>query len=333
MATAALPQGEDGLELISDVEDPNANLDPNAEIPEDDGSTPDTPAEIAARSDALRLVAAGAEDAGPLEADDALNSPPSSKPGTGVMIPKQRFDEISQRAKDLEAEREVLLAALRAAKPEPAAIPPEPEPPPFDVKAALKARNAAMIAGEDAKVDELDEKIHDFTLKQATANALAAMQLQQTEQTEAAMKRELDQAAKDVLVLYPQLDPKSGAENEDARIFCVMKRNQMIESGDSWGTALRKASEATAKLFGFKDIGSDPTALPSAKPGSKVLTPELRLVQQRQRNATTQALQPGDTQGVGNRASAPGRHDVKSMTDGQLMSLPRSELDKLDGSA
>lgn len=332
MATAALPQGEDGLELLDNVDDPNANPDPNAELLEDDGSTPDTPAEIAARAAALKQVAAGAEDAGALNEGDELGTPPGgTKPGTGVMIPKQRFDEVSQRAKDLEAEREVLLAALRASTPSAPVAPPPPEAPKFDIKAALKERNAALIAGEDDKVDALDEKIHAFTLAQATENALQAMRADQAKQTEEAAKVELAQAVKDVLVLYPQLDPKSGADHEDARIFCVMKRNQLIEAGESWGTALRNASEATAKLFGFKDLGTDVAAVPG-KPG-KPLTPELRLVQARQRAAAAQAQQPSDNGGIGNRASAPGRHDPKSMTDAQLMSLPKSELDKLDGSA
>lgn len=319
MATAQPNPLEDADEII-DTTTPALQVAQTDD--EDDGSTPDTPEQLAAaeaaRQVALKQVAA--PETPPLP---DLHADPTARQ-TGIMVPKQRLDEVYARSRELEVENETLrIAAAAVAKPV------VPEVPPFDLDKAEAERLAALASGDDAVALQISKTINAHILETATKNAIAAMRQDQQAQVQATQETELAQAVKDVVLLYPQLDAKSEAANVDAMLFCRGKRDQLIDQGQPWGAALRAASDATAKLFGFDapppEVKDPKTPAPN--------TPALRLVEARRRNAAALASQPPDlVGGVGNRGAAGVRLDPRTMSDAELNALPAAELQKLDGS-
>lgn len=314
--------------------DPNAGLPPAADDAadlEDDGNQPDPPATPAP------APASSAATPAPAAADDNPDATPGDgKPGTGVMIPKNRFDEVNARLRDLEAQNALLTQAVRANQPPPPPAAPAPPPTPaFDLVAAQREQLAALAAGEDDKALELSQKINAHLMETATKNALEEFERRQRTQTEAQMKADLEAAVKETVAKYPELDHTAeGGGNADARLFCVGKRDQLIAEGVPWGQALRQAADATAKLFGFQNAPSAaPTAALPTSGGLGGLKPDLRVVASRERNAAAAGAQPGNDAGLGNRATNQARYDVRNLSDEALMALPAAELARLDGSA
>lgn len=327
MPKAATPAGDDGVEVI-DLADPTADPTKTAAVEqEDDGSTPDTPAQIAARTKAVKDVAAEVvpevdPDADPA-ADPAATPPKGAKP-LPTMIPAGRFTELNDRMKELEAQNKLLVAAALANKPA-AATPPPPAVPEFDLKKAMKDQLAALASGDDDKALDLTEQIYKHQLGEARKQAKAEVEEATTALTARQQQEELTRAGVDIKKAYPELDGKSDKANEDAITFVIAKRDLLVGKGMLAHNALRDASEQAAKLFGF---GKPATADPVADDPTTA-----RTIAARTKAAAALAASPPDLTGVGDRATQPARLKVQEMTDAQLKALPKAELDKLDGSA
>lgn len=332
MPKPATPEGDDGVEVI-DLAAPN--VDPTktpAAEPEDDGSTPDTPAQIAARAKAVKDVAAEAATTGDADpdADPAAAAAAAAAPGAKggkappSMIPAGRFNEVNERMQAAEAQNKLLLEAIAkgpAATPAVAATPAAPE---FDRKKAMKEQLAALASGDDDKALELGEQIYQHQMAEAKKQAKAEVEEATTLMTARQSQDELTRAGADIKKTYPELDGKSDKANEDAITYVIAKRDLLVAKGMLAHNALRDASEQAAKLFGF------------GKPAAEVVVDDptaARTLAARTKAAAAVNAAPPDLGGVGDRATAPTRKKIEEMTDAQLKALPKAELDKLDGSA
>lgn len=319
---------EDDLETIVEISDDNpsteigasatGDADSGAKQPEDDGNTPDTPEQLAAKEDArvkaLKKVASEAEE-----------DPDGER---GAMIPKGRFNEVNVRMQKAEAEaaalRELIRAGVVAA---PAAAPaqaPVADEPQFDLKAMIRQKNAALASGDDEMADELDEKIQKHNVKVATEAAL--QQMRETNEQAAARQAQaaMEAVAKDVKVAYPQLDEKSTQANPEAIEFVIFKRDRLIADGIVAHKALARAVENAAKVFGFS-ADKESAATPAQAAVDK------RIEEARTRNARAANSQPPILGGNGERATASARVNVAEMSDEDFRALPEAEKKRLRG--
>jgi len=285
-------------------------------VVEDNGNTPQTPEEIAAaeaaRTAALRQVAAGIDD-------------PEAGAGKGQFIPKGRFDEVNVRKNALELENAQLLALLAAGGKAPAPTAGAPAAAAeFDARAAMKEKIAALVAGDDDKALELEEKINAHNIKVATAQARAEFEQSNTERTAKQQTEALQTAAAEMKKAYPQLDEKSDKVDPDAIDFVIAKRDALARTGMPPDAALREAVKVVAKRFGF-DEPADHGA--PSKPNAA----DDRLVAARARAATAAAQQPPNLGGKGDRATQTARQNVETMTDEEFAALPDAEKRRLRG--
>jgi hypothetical protein len=301
MPRAADHDDDDGQPEFIDTNKPG---DPHVDQPEDNGNTPDPVAKPAAA-----------------DADaDALTAPAAPP----EMIPRARFNEVSEQLAEARREKEQILAlaaskgAIAAAPAAPAA-PVEPE---LDVRSTIKARNEALAMGQDDRALELDEKLHAHAIAQATKQARTEIEADQSRRAVQTQAQELARVGAEVKAKYPQLDGTSADKDDDAITFVVATRDRLIESGKSAAQALTEASEKAAKIFGF---GAPAPTPPNADPATA------RTIAARLRNAAAATAQPATLEGVGNRASRQQQDNVEAMSDEQFAALPAAEKKRLRG--
>lgn len=300
----------------------NATLDDQIEDLEleDDGSTIDEPTDNEDRGN----------DFEPTE-DDKTSEPAAEEPAQeeddgrkngSRMVPITRFNEVNERMKELAAQNQQLLDAITRGTPQ-QAQPEAPKPEAVtDLKELRVKHYAALTEGRDDEAIELQGQIDAAIEERAMQRAMAQMTASQAQREQAAQLQTFQQVVQEIERSYPQLNVNSDEANEDAILYVVAKRDALIKSGESMADALKQASDAAARMFGFG--GEQPAHI--AKPANENRKQEALL-----RNAKAAQAQPPQTNGLGNRATAPQRLDVSSMNEAEFEALPESEKARLRG--
>jgi len=301
-------------EVIDDLDDKPAtlNLDDDKPDAEDRGDVvvvDDAPAAAPAAASA-----AAAAPAAPAAAPVAAAAP-DDKP---VMIPKARFDEVNERMKEYAEEARQLREMVLRGTGTPAA-PAAPAAPAFDVAAQEKAYTLALLDGKDDDAVAIRMKINAHIQAEAESRAEERAVLRMTKaQQQDAFASEVDA----IKAAHPELDEKGAKANAEAIEFVLLKRDALIEQGVKPHNALRQASDAAARIFGF---GQAQAPGPAPSPADE------RTIAARTRNAQAAAAQPPVMGGVGDRGTVVQREKVEDMTDEEFEALPASEKKKLRG--
>ncbi|MGL6289238.1 MAG: hypothetical protein ACRC2H_00960 [Silanimonas sp.] len=242
-------------------------------------------------------------------------------------VPYGRFKEVNESLRTERDQRirlEERLRALedRAAAPA-AAAPAKTEAPAFDVKDAIKRRNAAILEGDDEKAAEIELQIEENRLAEAERRAEAKVEqrLQAREQKDAVTL--LQQKAVEVIQTYPFLNSKSADADPDLIADVTDLRDVYIKRGKTPAEALSAAIE---KLKPALDAKAGKPAGAPAKTAADIA--EERRVASIQRNAKAAGAQPPRNPGVGS-AAAPDTVNVMEMSADDWEELPESERAKL----
>jgi hypothetical protein len=265
-------------------------------------------------------AASASTDAGATEGD----ATEEGAKGGGHGIPRARLNEVNERRRlaeeqlaQRERENEELRAQLDAMKagrqPEqaPAAAPRAAS---FDVDAAEEEYAQALLDGDTKAASAIRRTINQHiedsalqrfeqTTQERTASTLA----------QGVVERALEQ--------YPWLDEPEGAVALEL-IEASMKSK--VAAGMARHEALASAVQTIAPRF----APNDPPGRVLPNGGAPVDT---RLERANKRGAADSLLQPAAVQaGMGNRATPP-QVDTTQLTDEQLMSLPKEDLQKALG--
>lgn len=297
----------------------NATLDDQIEDLDlnDDGSSVDDPTDGEDRGNDYTPEEKPADPAAeePQEEDDGRKN-------GSRMVPITRFNEVNERMKELAAQNQQLLDAItrgtpQAQQPETAAQ----QEAPVDLKDLRTRHYAALTEGRDDEAIELQGQIDAVIEERAMQRAMAKMTESQAQREQAMQMQTFQQVVQQIEKDYPQLNAKSDQANDDAILYVVAKRDALIRAGESMSDALRKASDAAAQMFGF---GEQPSHI--EKP-----TLENRKQEALLRNARAAQAQPPQPSGLGNRATAPQRVDVSTMSESEFDALPEAEKARLRG--
>lgn len=248
--------------------------------------------------------------------DDGAAEGKTGKPMPS-MIPKARFDEVNDTAKELRRQNELLMQALAGQGKLPASAAPAPaaEAEPVDVDKLEADYVTALLDGNTEEALKLRRTINAELRRQATDDAVEV----QTKQTEAqAFAAEVQAIYAD----YPELDNKGTKADAAAIAEVVEWRDFLVDrKGLPYHTALRQAADRVAAARGWdKADGDEP------KPTNT------RTEEQRRRNAQANLDQPPIMDGgVGNRAGRARQTNVATMTDAEFQALPEAEKKRLRG--
>lgn len=293
------------------IEDTETVLDPAAV--QGDGTTNEdrggTIAELdAAEREAAEATAAAAE-ASRLEALKAVAKTDDEKPDTG--IPKPRFNEVNERMKAAEAERDALKEQLKALQ-KPAVAEPTAQTGPLDLDAKEDEYLNALRAGDGAKAKQVRREINAEIGRQAQTAAMAAIGQRDIEQA-------MMTVATDAITKYPFLSTQSEHKNDQAIADVVEWREFYVGKGERPDVALKKAVDKIGPMYAEKpaEVKDDPK-------------PDTRAKEALIANAKAAAAQPSALAGVGERASTT-RLDVTKMSEEEFDRLPASEKKRLRG--
>lgn len=303
MANANLDDQDEVLEL---EDDGNGENDPKPTT-EDDGNQPT------------------AEEKKPEAVTEEAEQDDGDRKNGSRMVPITRFNEVNERMKELAAQNQQLLDAITRGTPTQTQqeAPPKQEPQPADLKELRLKHYDALTSGRDEEALELQGQIDSAIEERAMQRAMAKMTETQNQREQAVQIQTFKDVVQQIERDYPQLDVNSDDANEDAILYVVAKRDALIKSGESMADALKKASDAAAKVFGFGD-GQQPTHIAKT-------TTENRKQEALLRNAKAAQAQPPQLGGLGNRATAPQRVDVSTLSEAEFEALPESEKSRLRG--
>lgn len=177
-------------------------------------------------------------------------------------VPYARFAELHAQNQKLMATLESVAGAFKGAAAPPTASP--PAAPPFDVKAAIKERNTALLEGDMDKAADLDLAILDHATTHARDTAKAeALQ----EFTEAAQQNAVQSIITGAFHKYPFLNDANPEFSEEALDEVMMYRNHYIQKGNGLPQALQMAIEKVCPQYvdesGVTDAPA-PTPAPAA---------------------------------------------------------------------
>ena len=252
--------------------------------------------------------------------------------GNSGFIPKGRFDEVNNRAKEaLEAARVEREARLRleeelarergSRKPEGEPEPKEAEPE-FDLKAARKAMREALYEGNDELYEQLQEqvdaaqeaKLARLAEERAEARYQQRMQAEIERQEQAEIARINDAAAK-AAETYDWLDADSADYDKRAVARAIAYRNLYIDEGvDKAEAILRAAEDVNAEINGGQaSAGERKTTLTTS---------------QIEKNLKREKQIPPRAAGIGERSQ---KIDFTKLTEDEFDSLPEAEKKKARG--
>ncbi|MBS0227080.1 MAG: hypothetical protein JSS23_00100 [Proteobacteria bacterium] len=245
------------------------------------------------------------------------------------MVPRARLNEV------LERERQLVDKVLERGAPA-ARQQEEQRPPPFDLKAKRKEHTRLLMEGKEDEADELAEAIDAHLIAVAQANAVEQMRQER-------LADEVAAASSQVTRLFPVLDPKNKAFDEEAVDMVVARRDRLIRSGMPAGEAIIKASKSVCKRLGIEAVDEDDDAPRRRTPareegddGKQVrgrdgkVTPIIpkRTPEQIRRAADIAKRIPPRTgaEGLGQRAARRDEEiDPSDMTEAQLEALEKSD--------
>lgn len=252
---------------------------------------------------------------------------------TPKVVPYARLAEVTaQNAKLMELLDGFATGRLSTGKPAEAAATADTTPA-FDMKAQIKARNAALLEGDEDKAAEIDLAIEEY---RNTTIRQAARQEAMQDFTAAQQKAALDGIVTEAFGKYTFLNDQSEDYNEEALDEVMMYRNHYLTKGDSLPQALAKAIEKVCPQYvegggegdgdGGEGAGKPAAAAAAGKrDAAKVL-----------RNARAARSQPPETAraGTANRETIDvSKLDIENMSDDKFDALPADVKARIRGDA
>lgn len=225
-------------------------------------------------------------------------------------VPYSRFKEQNAELKEL---RERLAVLEGKTKSEVKEEQRQAEKDEVDVKALIKARNAAILEGDEDKAAELEEKIEAHRLEQAELRAEARIQLRE-------LKRDVDAVAAKAFEKYPFLDHSSKDANKEAIEEVREWRDFYVSKGDAWPKALQKAVDKVAKTYAKPEKNDDDG---DGKKPDKVAEKKIESIK---RNAETKI--PPKTGGA---SGGDRKVDVSRLSEREFNDLSAEEKRRLRG--
>lgn len=260
-------------------------------------------------------VAAPAPAAEPAPAPPEAKAEPAKPPHT---IPYDRFAEVNDRRKIAEdtalAEREARirleeqLRLLQAQQQAPAA----PPAPAINEKELIKARNTALLEGDDDRVMEIEGQLEAARSARADERALARLRAEQAEALAKAQVTELEKVALQVVETYPFLN--SNAPDADKVAIRAVKslRDDFVNGGMAMAEALTAAVKWNKPLLDAKLAPKSPAAAGEST----------RAAEAKMRNARAAAAQPPLLDTGMSPGAAPQNLDIEKMSREEWAALP-----------
>ena len=245
-------------------------------------------------------------------------------------VPYARLAEVvAQNQQLMQVLEGITSGRLTAAAP---AAKTEEEPAAFDMKAQIKARNAALLEGDEDKAAEIDLAIEEY---RTTTIRQQARQEAMQDFTAAQQKQALDTIVTEAFGKYTFLNDQSEDFNAEALDEVMMYRNHYVAKGDTLPAALAKAIEKVCPQYldddgegegeGGKPAAGKTAAGKQARDPAKVI-----------RNAKAAKAQPPET----GKAGTPNKEtidtsklDLETMDDDKYDALPAAVKAKLRGDA
>lgn len=283
---------EPEAEVEADVEEAEEEEEPEAEEP----------------------VEGEVEDAEEVEEDEQQEAP---------RIPKARFDEVNQKAKDAKAEAEELrnrIAILEkmAAGQSPQEATKQPEQQPeaktdFDFDAKEEAYMEAVLDGETElakalrrEIREAEASVFNQTAENKSTEATQMAQLEQTIQQEVSRINEEQ----------PIFDPQSDSFNQEALEYALQIRDGMMATGKDPLAAINEGVRVATALYG-------------TPPKPAVQAPKAKQEVSKKKIDAANKQPPS----IGDKATMPAESgkkiDVMNMSEDEFDSLSEEELQKL----
>lgn len=264
--------------------------------------------------------AAGGDDAATGDGDDAATGATAAgKPRpNSTHVPIERFNEVNTKKNTLaqqleDANRELeRFRGAAASAPAPVAAPASQGEPEFDEGQKEAQYTQALMDGDQELAVKIRREINAHIRTEARREAQAAVSTDNA-------ARALQSASDEAIEQFPYLNTPDGAE---ALELIVASRNHRIAQGAAPAAALRAAVKAIAPRFAPPSTG-----LPADEGKT-----DTRAINAAARGAQDSLNQPPAlVGGTGNRANAPSKVDVSTLTEEQFAALPEAEKKRLRG--
>lgn len=226
-------------------------------------------------------------------------------------IPKERFDEVNDRMKQAEKERDELKARLNATAEEKHE---EPEPEPFDYKAKEKEAMDAMLEGDADTYSAINEEIR---LAEKAEYVREAQKIAKQGDQEVQEALTFDEVGAKIERDFPQFVEGGESYNSQAREELMDLYVGYAKSGlYTRAQALQHAADKAAKIHGLLDVA----------PGTEEIADnvvDIKKTDAKKKSAVSNA-QPPVMEGRAAGMNEEPRIDVMSMSDEEFEALPES---------
>ena len=309
------PEGQDE----DDGEESEEQDDGEEPEEQDDGEEPEADA---AESD-------DADEQG--DGDEGEEEDDGNRPTQNQRIPKQRFDQVNERRKSAEAERDALRERLERLEVQMNGRAEEdgseqPDAPQFDFKAKELEYMELVADGEFEKAYELREEIRSAEREQVRS------EMAQLPQQAAQLTREQQSYLTEVARLeqsYAEFDSESTETYREDLVNDVLALKDALVESRGWGNAraLREAASRVARMEGLAARGEEgdgeevETPAPKAEPKQRPADVKAKA------KAAKQQPPKMETGSVSTEKPV----DVTSMSDEEFDALPEATKAKLRG--
>ncbi|MES2347038.1 MAG: hypothetical protein V4641_05645 [Pseudomonadota bacterium] len=285
------------------------------------------PDAVAAAAAAATGTTAGAADPNAALDPDFLASVAGDQP---QLVPYARLAELAAQNQKLMGVLEGITSGkFSMSQPAAAEAAAEAEPA-FDMKAQIRARNSALLEGDEDKAATIDMAIEEYR-NTTLANSVRTSTIAEINQTN--QKNQLDSIVADAFGKYTFLNDQTEEFNPEALDEVMMFRNHYVSKGNPLPVALAMAIDKVCPQYIEVDPVADATAVAAAAAttvaGGRDPTKVVR-------NARAAAAQPPATAtaGVANRETIDvTKLNLETMDDDKYDALPETVKARLRGDA
>ena len=259
------------------------------------------------------------------EADTEVETHDNTAKKSEPRIPKSRFDEVNNKAKQAKAEVEALRRELEALKAglqqgqqQEAPQQQEQQQPTFDFDAKEREYMDAVLDGEVDKALQIRNEIRKAELE--AAQKIAANKSQESV-ADYNTRIQLEQTVSRINEQYPVFDPSADSFNEVALQEALQIRDGLIATGVNPVEAVQKAAELTSFKYTTPATKQDDGQVTKQKPTKQ------RVPKQKVDTANKQPPAIGDK--TTTQADTGTKIDVMRMTDEEFDALSEDDIKKL----
>ncbi len=227
-------------------------------------------------------------------------------------IPKDRFDDVNNKRKAAEEERDRLRQQLEALQERNE----EPEQPAYDYKAKDKEAVDAILEGDTEKYDAIQDEIR-ASLREEILNEARKIARQEGGQVREEMT--FEETGAKIEQDYPEFSDSSETYSEEARNELLELYVGYARTGNyTKAQALERAAEKAARIYGYKPLSQrDDSGL--AESADNVVNIRKPDVKKKTKAANSQ---PPELASKAKGVSEEAKIDFSSMSDEEFESLP-----------